>query len=91
MADPLRAKMGALSARFAGQAAQHRADLAEACKAQDCDAVIAKAHKLAGIAPMFGHAAIGEAALALEDAAESGKLYDAEAAQLDALLARLQA
>lgn len=89
MVDQLHAKMEALSARFAGQAAQHRAELAEACKAQDCDAVIAKAHKLAGIAPMFGYIAIGDAALALEEAAESGAVYDAEAAHLDALLADL--
>ena len=91
MADQLRAKMDALASRFAGQAAQHRAELVEACQAQDCDAVIAKAHKLAGIASMFGYVAIGEAALALEETAESGEVYDAEAAQLDALLADLQA
>ncbi|NVD45934.1 Hpt domain-containing protein [Qipengyuania atrilutea] len=89
--DHLRAKMDALSARFAGQAEQHRAELAEACKARDCDAVIVKAHKLAGIAPMFGYTDIGEAALALEEAAESGEVYDAEAARLDSLLADLQA
>ena len=89
MADLLRAKIDELSARFAGQAAQHRAELAAACRAKDGDAVIAKAHKLAGIAPMFGYTAIGEAALALEAAAENGTGYLVEAERLDALLADL--
>jgi HPt (histidine-containing phosphotransfer) domain-containing protein len=48
-----------------------------------------RAHKLAGIAAMFGHPDVGEAALALELAAEAGDPIGPAAARLDTLLAAI--
>ncbi len=89
MADPLHAKMAQLASRFAAEAGQHRAELAAACAAQDRGAIAAKAHNLAGIAPMLGYTAIGEVALALEEAAEGGGDYSVLACDLDAQLVEL--
>ena len=85
----LDAKMDELGRRFAARAAEERAGLAAALAADDRETLQARAHKLAGIAPMFGHAEIGEAALALELAAEEGGDVAPVVARLDGLLAAL--
>ncbi|KLE34610.1 Hpt domain-containing protein [Aurantiacibacter luteus] len=89
MSEALAAKMAELSARFAAQAGVTRERLA--AQREDRAAIVAEAHKLAGIAAMFGQPAIGVAALALEERAESGGDYGEEWRQLDALLAELAA
>ncbi len=82
-------KMAELSARFAQRAGAERAALAADLAAGNRADVQFRAHKLAGLGAMFGHPAIGEAALALEAAAEHGRDMAPAAARLDALLADL--
>ena len=82
-------KMAELSTRFAAAAGDHRSALAAARQTNDRAALAEIAHKLAGSAAMFGHPAIGEAALELEEAAEAGADYSARFDRLDALLASL--
>ena len=52
--------------------------------------VAARAHRLAGIAGMYGHPLITEAALALEAAAELGEPMEEPGQRLIALLAALE-
>lgn len=85
--DPLEAKMAELAARFAGRAGEERAALVQALANGDRSALRDRAHKLAGIAAMFGFPAIGEAALALELAAENGEDLETPTKALDVLLA----
>lgn len=85
----IKQKLAELSARFAAQAPQHRADLAAALASDDRAALRHLAHKLAGNAGMFGHPAISEAASDLEIACEVGGDYAEPARTLDALLAAL--
>lgn len=66
-------KIGELSARFAARAPAEREAIAEALQQGNHAAIVDRAHKLAGIAGMFGHPAIGEAALVLEQAALAGE------------------
>ena len=82
-------KLAHLATRFAARAVDERLELAAALAADDREAMQTRAHKLAGVAAMFGHPAIGEAALALELAAESGEPLVDLAMQLDNLLADL--
>jgi HPt (histidine-containing phosphotransfer) domain-containing protein len=84
----LEQKIGELSARFAARASGERDAIAKALHTGDRAALIDRAHKLAGIAGMFGHPQIGEAALALEQAALAGADC---AAPGEALLAQLGA
>jgi len=86
----LEAKMAELATRFAARAAQERAALAAELAAGNRGEVQFRAHKLAGLGAMFGHPAVGEAALALEAAAEHGGDMAGPAARLDALLAELE-
>ena len=88
-ASQIAAKMAEMAARFAHRAGEFRAELADATTRDDRTALAAVAHRLAGIAPMFGQAAIGEVALELEEAAETGGEYAALASQLDRLLLEL--
>lgn len=81
--------MAELAARFAASAGEYRCAIAAAVAAQDRAAIVHHAHRLAGIAPMLGHPAIGEAAVRLEDSGEAGD-YARDAAALDLLLARLE-
>lgn len=69
---PLEARMAELAARFAARAGEERRAVAEALAAGDAATLRARAHKLAGIAGMVGHDAIGRAALALEETVEAG-------------------
>lgn len=85
---PLEERIAALAAKFAARAPEERAALAQAIEAGDEAALIERAHKLAGIAGMFGHHAIGEAALAVEEAALAGGDWRPLAADL---LAKLDA
>tara|TARA_R110002072_G_scaffold116942_3_gene247627 strand:+ start:16348 stop:16623 length:276 start_codon:yes stop_codon:yes gene_type:complete len=84
-------KMAELAARFAARADEERAAFTASLAAGDRTAIAARAHRLAGIAGMYGHPLITEAALALEAAAEEGHAMDAEAQHFLALLAGLQA
>lgn len=52
------------------------------------DAMIERAHKLAGIAGMLGAAEVGEAAMRLEEALLAGQDHRAALAALDAAIAR---
>ncbi len=82
----LEAKMVELTARFvAGLPEELRALKAELAADDRC-AVQARAHNLAGRAGMFGHADLGEAAFALEGAAECGEDVATPAARLERLL-----
>ena len=81
----IESKLAELAARFAACAPAERAAIADALAAGDTPAVIDRAHKLAGIAGMFGHHAIGEAAHTLEEAALAGE----DCAQLGAALLSL--
>lgn len=85
----LEAKMAELAARFDARAPEERAALRAAVAKDDRAAVAARAHKLAGIAGMFGRPEIGAAALNLEEVAESDADMTQAADRLDALLAAL--
>lgn len=87
--NSLDAKLAQLAADFAARAAGERAAVVAALAADDRSTLQDRAHKLAGIAPMMGFAAIGEAALALEATAENGADCAAPAQRLCALLANL--
>ena len=87
----LEAKMAELAARFTARAGEERAALAADLAAGNRAEVQFRAHKLAGLGAMFGHPAIGEAALALEAAAERGEDMTFAAARLDELLGQLDA
>ena len=82
-------KMKELSARFVARAPEYSATIAKAAEQGDRDAVIEESHRLAGIAGMFGHPAVGKAALALENAARAGGDYSEEAATLIVTLEQL--
>ena len=88
-ADALAAKMAELSARFAARAADERAGLLAAVERGDRLAIETQAHKLAGIAQMFGHPEIGDAAARLEEAAIAGEDVTPAATRLDRLLVAL--
>lgn len=85
----LESKVAELAARFAARAPEERTAIANALAIGDTAALIERAHKLAGVAGMFGHADIGAAALALEETALAGKDYSQRVALLLALLDRL--
>ena len=79
-------RMAALKARFSERAGEEIAAIEAAIDSADAAELQRRAHKLAGIAPMFGHADLGEAALDLETAAETGMDCQAPAARVIALL-----
>ncbi len=83
---PLEARMAELAARFTARAGEERMAIAAALAANDRATLRDRAHKLAGIAGMMGHDAIGRAALALEETVESGGDPAAAARQLTAML-----
>lgn len=83
--------MAELAARFTARAAEERLAMAAELAAGNRAEVQFRAHKLAGLGAMFGHPEVGEAALALETAAEHGADMTGPAARLDALLAGLAA
>jgi HPt (histidine-containing phosphotransfer) domain-containing protein len=85
----IESKLAELAARFAARAPAERAAIADALAARDTPAVIDRAHKLAGIAGMFGPHEIGQAALALEEAALTGEHCAEPGAALLALLDNL--
>ena len=88
--NPLDAKLAELGARFDARAGDERTSLADALAAGDRAAIAQQAHRLAGIAGMFGREEVGTAALDLEAAAEAGADMADAAARLDGLLASLQ-
>jgi HPt (histidine-containing phosphotransfer) domain-containing protein len=63
-------RLAALRARFLARAADDRAALATAQKANDREAIRRIAHGLAGAAGVFGFADISAAARAVEEAGE---------------------
>lgn len=83
---PLESKLAELAARFAARAPEEREAIAAALASGDRQWVIDRAHKLAGIAGMFGHPHVSEAALALEEAARAGRDGSTEGARLLDLL-----
>lgn len=89
MSDPLAAKLAELSQRFRLRAADEHRAIAGALADGDRATIAERAHKLAGNAGMFGHPEITEAALELENAAESDADMSAPAKRLLGLLAAL--
>ena len=89
MSDP-GGKLAELGRKFAARAREERAALAQAMADDDRTALRDRAHKLAGIAPMVGFPRVGEAALALELAAEDGAAITAPAQALDQTLAAIE-
>lgn len=89
MSEALKAKVAELERRFVGQAAEHRQAIAGAVATGNRQELAERAHKLAGIAGMFGRSEIGAAALALEQAAESASDPQPAAARLIDLLGAL--
>ncbi|MFB0613077.1 Hpt domain-containing protein [Aurantiacibacter poecillastricola] len=89
MSAEIEARMAQMAERFAARAGEYRAILQEAVARDDREAVCSQAHKLAGIAAMFGHPEIGEAAARLEDIGEAGGDYRPAADHLAALLSGL--
>jgi HPt (histidine-containing phosphotransfer) domain-containing protein len=80
-------KLADLAARFAERLPAERAAIAEALSAGDREKLVDRAHKLAGIAGMFGRSDIGTAALELEERVRADADFQDEAARLLALLA----
>ena len=77
-----------LRQKFLARLAEEHAAFCALSEAADREGIIARAHKLAGIAGMLGAPQIGEAALLLEETARSGDDYAAPcAALIDALAA----
>jgi HPt (histidine-containing phosphotransfer) domain-containing protein len=85
----LESKLAELAARFAARAPAERAAIASALAASDRAELVDRAHKLAGIAGMFGHSAIGAAALAVEEAALAGEDCSRQGAALLELLEQI--
>jgi HPt (histidine-containing phosphotransfer) domain-containing protein len=86
---PLEQRIAELSARFSAQAGHERDALLAALAAGDRETLQSRAHKLAGTAGMFGHDDIGEAAFALETAAELGTDCTGPARRLAGMLGEL--
>lgn len=84
------AKLAELAARFAARVPMERSALASAIVTGDRHAIAGLAHKLSGIAGMFGHAGISDAARELELSAERGDDFAAEARHLDRCLSALE-
>ncbi len=89
MSEALASKLAELAARFRQRASEDHASLASAVATNDRLAVADLAHKLAGIAGMFGFAQIGSVALELEQAAETNADMHEPAERLLALLSAL--
>lgn len=78
----LEGKIAALATRFAARMPEERSAIATALSAGDRETLIDRAHKLAGIAGMFGRPEIGAAALELEQRLLAGGDHREEAARL---------
>lgn len=89
MSQALKAKLAELERRFLERADEHRRAIAGALAAGNRQELAERAHKLAGIAGMFGQPAIGAAALALEEAVETGSDPQPAATRLIDLLGAL--
>ena len=83
---PLDAKMAELRTRLADRFAEDRRVFAQLVEVDDREAIVDRAHRLAGIAGMLGAPDVGAAALALEDAARTDGTFAEEARRLLALL-----
>ncbi|RPF70989.1 Hpt domain-containing protein [Aurantiacibacter spongiae] len=79
-------RMASLKARFAERMAEEREILQAALATCNRPALRDQAHKLAGIAPMLGFLALGDAALALEATVDAGEEHAAAAHRVIALL-----
>lgn len=74
--DEIDARLATLTARFVVQA-EELAIVIEACLVRGAwDELMMPCHSLAGRAGMFGHAAIGDAARAVEEAVAAGASPD---------------
>ncbi|MBA4765645.1 Hpt domain-containing protein [Qipengyuania sp. 902] len=90
MSAELEIRMAQMAARFAARAGEHEAALQAAIAADDREAIASQAHRLAGIAGMFGQPQVGEAAARLEDIVEAGGDYLDAAERLSAMLRDLR-
>lgn len=86
----IESKMAELAARFAARAVDERNTFLALLATGDRATIAERAHKLAGIAGMYGHPRITDASLALEIAVEEGRSIDSEARLLVDLLAAIQ-
>ena len=84
------AKLADLATRFTARVPMERSALASALATGDRIAIAALAHKLSGIAGMFGYPGISDAARELELSAERGEDIAAEARLLDQSLSALE-
>ncbi|MBU2341799.1 MAG: Hpt domain-containing protein [Alphaproteobacteria bacterium] len=83
-------KMADLAQRFATRAVEEREALTGSLASGDRAAIVERAHRLAGIAGMYGHPLITDAALALEASAERGLAMEASGQRLLDLLSGLE-
>ncbi|OBX18628.1 hypothetical protein A9995_11785 [Erythrobacter sp. QSSC1-22B] len=83
-------KMAELALRFSARARDERLTIAALFACQDRSGISERAHKLAGIAGMFGHPQITDAALRLEAAADGTGAMDEAAERLLDLLAEIE-
>lgn len=83
-------KIAELSARFAAKAGEQRESLAAAQARGDLTDLRDQAHKIAGIAGMFGQDEIGAAAFVLESALEAGTRHAEHLVRLQELLTALE-
>ncbi|MWV27012.1 Hpt domain-containing protein [Aurantiacibacter rhizosphaerae] len=90
MSAELEIRMAQMAARFAARAGEHEAALRAAVAADDREAIASQAHRLAGIAGMFGQSEIGEAAAWLEEVVKIDGDYLAASELLSALLRGLE-
>jgi HPt (histidine-containing phosphotransfer) domain-containing protein len=87
--NPLEDKLAELRQRFVARAGEEIAGIDRALADGDREAVIDRAHAIAGIAGMFGFKEVGQAAFDLEDAGTQQKDLAIPAARLCELLAAL--
>jgi len=89
--SPLDDKLAELRARFVRRSADAVAAIDRATAEGDREALIERAHAIAGIAGLFGFGEIGAAALDLEECGRAGGDIEAAASRLRAMLVALAA
>ena len=85
----LAAKLDEMRTRFGARAQNDLAAIELALLAGDIARLADITHRLAGLAAMLGHPAVGDAALAVEDAVLANRVCDAQIARLKTLLSDL--
>ena len=89
--SPLDDKLAELRARFVQRSAEEVAAIDRATAEEDREALIERAHAIAGIAGLFGFGELGTAAADLEELGRAGGDIKEAGARLRAMLAALAA